>query len=76
MFFQFKVLDHDYNGFKCLISEQLDGSKTIYNCYRYACDQVLLCVCSAFVFNGTSLVVAQRGGGRRGGRPGIRFAVI
>ena len=53
MFFQCKGLDHDYNEFKCLFSEQFDGSKTIYNYYRYACDQVLLCVCSAFVFNAT-----------------------
>ena len=53
MFFQFTGLDRDYNELNCFILKHLQTGKTIYNCYRHAYGEVLLCVCSAFVFNGT-----------------------
>ena len=53
MFFQFNGFDRDYNELNCCILEQLQTGKTIYSCYRHACGEVLLCVCSAFEFNGT-----------------------
>ena len=53
MFFQFNAFDRDYNELNCCILEQLQTGKTISNCYRHACGEVLLCVCSGFEFNGT-----------------------
>lgn len=59
MSYQFKGLDHDFNEFK-MSYFRAALNKTIYNCYRHACDQVLDFVCSTSLFNG-----AMSGGSTR-----------